>query len=144
MATVQVAGVVSGRGVFWKPGKTKTNFPHIQVMENIPSPVPGARDIRIWTCRLSPAADRDLLPYLRGMTWVCVVGQLLVVPVQGGVNLVLTRCIVQLGPEHTIKDNPVFQTLTERKHFSAPKTEKTSGDQVDAVELEEEASLLPG
>lgn len=145
MATVQVSGVVSGKGVFWRKGKGRATFPHIQVMEPIASPVPGTRDLRIWTCRLSAASDADVLPFLHSMKWVCVTGQLVVVTDgPGQTRFVLTRCTLQLGPVQAPANDPVFQVMSERKNFNAPKTERTSGDQVDAISLEEDASLLPG
>lgn len=144
MATVQVSGVVSGRGVFWKAGRGRTQYPHIQVMEPIESPVPGARDLRIWTCLLSPSADAEILPFLHSQKWVCVTGFLVVKPVSGGQVFLLTRCNVQLGPVQSVKDDPVFAIMAERRNHNAPRTEKTIGDQVDAISLEEDASLLPG
>jgi len=145
MASVQVSGVVSGRGVFWQPGRGRTQYPHIQVMEPIESPVPGARDLRIWTCRLSPSGDHELLPFLHSMKWVCVTGLLTVlVNKEGQSRFLLSRCLIQLGPVQSAKDDPVYAVLAERKNFNAPRTGETRGDQVNAISLEEDAKLLPG
>lgn len=145
MATVQASGVVSGRGVFWRKGKGKAVWPYIQVFEAIESPVPGKKDIRVWTCRLSAASDAGIIPYLTAMKWVAVTGQFTVThTVAGSVTFLLTRCVIQLGPRQTTADDPVYAALAERAHFNAPRTEKTIGDQVDAISLEEDAKLLPG